>query len=125
MAIFVNKHGNTKYLTGNKIPDVLRSIARAVHPDLSEDKIKILSLHSGRVWALVLLDEAGMNPDFMNSRLRCMGESYRLYLHDTSILQQKHVDALKKDANNLLQLLGRNHDILPNIVPEDNEKGEY
>ncbi len=39
MAIFVNKHSDTKYLTGNKISDVLRSIARVVHPDLSEDEI--------------------------------------------------------------------------------------
>jgi hypothetical protein len=125
MAIFVNKHGDTKYLMGNKISDVLHSIARAVHPDLSEDEIKRLSLHSGQVWALVLLDEAGMNPDFMKSRLHWMGESYRLYLRNTSILQQKHVDALKKDSKDLLQLLGRNRDILPNIVPEDNEMGEY
>ncbi len=54
-----------------------------------------------------------------------MGESYRLYLRDTSVLQQKHIDALKKDSNNLLRLLGRNRDILPNIVPEDNEMREY
>ena len=73
----------------------------------------------------MLLDEAGMNPDFMKSRLRWMGESYRLYLRNTSILQQKHVHALKKDSNDLLRLLGRNRDILPNIVPEDNEMGEY
>ncbi len=125
MAIFINKQGNTKYLTGNKISDVLHSIARAVHPDLSEDKIKRFSSHSGQVWALVLLDEAGMTPDFMKSHLRWMGESYRLYLRDTSILQQKHADTLKKDSNNLLQLLGRNCDTLPNIVPEDNEMGEY
>jgi hypothetical protein len=56
MAIFVNKHSDTKYLMGNKISDVLRSIARVVHPDLSEDEIKRLSSHSGQVWALVLLD---------------------------------------------------------------------
>jgi hypothetical protein len=121
MTIFVNKHSDTKYLTGNKISDVLCSIARAVHLDLCEDKIKRFSLHSGQVWALVLLDEAGMTPDFMKSRLHWMGESYRLYLHDTSILQQKHVNALKKDSDNLLQLLGRNRDIFPNIVPKDNE----
>jgi hypothetical protein len=115
----------TKYLTGKKISDVLHSIARAVHPDLCEDEIKRFSLHSGRVWALVFLDEAGMTPDFMKSRLRWMGKSYRLYLRDTSILQQKHVNALKKDSDDLLRLLGRNHDILPNIVPKDNEMGEY
>jgi hypothetical protein len=102
MAIFVNKQGNTKYLTGNKISDVLCSIARAVHPGLSEDEIKRFSLHSGRVWSLVILDKAGITPDFMKSHLQWMGESYRLYLHNTSILQRKHIDALKKDSNNLL-----------------------
>ncbi len=78
MAVFVNKNGKIKYLTGNKILDVLRTFARTVHPDLSGDKIKRFSSHSGRVWALVLLDEAGMSPDFCKSRLRWMGESYQL-----------------------------------------------
>ncbi len=73
----------------------------------------------------MLLGEAAMSPDFMKSRLHWMGESYRLYLRDTSVLQQKHINALKKDSSELLRLLGRNRDILPNIVPEDNEMGEY
>ena len=124
MAVFVNKNG-TKYLTGNKIADVLRLVAKAVHPDLTEEELKKFSSHSGRVWALVLLDEAGMNPDFMKSRLRWMGESYRLYLRDTSILQHKHVNALSKESSEITRLLGNNRDILPNIVPTDNEMGAY
>ena len=110
-----------KYLTGNKIADVLRSIARVVHPDLSEDEIKRFSSHSGRVWALVLLDEAGMTPDFMTSQLRWMGESYKLYLRDTSVIQQKHIDALKKESDEVMRLLGCNRDVLPDIVPVDYE----
>ncbi len=47
MAVFVNKHGITRYLTGKKISDILQSIARAVHPDLSEDAIEHYSSHSG------------------------------------------------------------------------------
>ncbi len=54
-----------------------------------------------------------------------MGESYKLYLCDTLILQQKHVNALKKESNEEMRLLRRNHDVLPNIVPVDNEMGEY
>ncbi len=54
-----------------------------------------------------------------------MGESYRLYLHDTSILQQKHIDALSKESDEVMWLLGSNHDILPNILPVDDEMGEY
>ncbi len=125
MAVFVNKSNTTKYLTGNKIAEVLRSIAKAVHPDLTKEELKKFSSHLGRVWALVLLDEAGMTPDFMKSRLRWMGESYCLYLWDTLILQRKHVDALNKESNKITWLLGYNRDILPNIVPTNNEMGVY
>jgi hypothetical protein len=54
-----------------------------------------------------------------------MGDSYELYLHDTSILQHKLVDALSKESDKVMQLLGNNQDILPDIVPEDHEMGEY
>ena len=90
-----------------------------------EDAIKCFSSHLGQVWALVLLDQAGMTPNFMKSCLHWMGESYRLYLRDTSILQRKHVNALKKESDKVMQLLGSNRDILPNIVPVDDKMGEY
>jgi hypothetical protein len=125
MGVFVNKQGIKRYFTGGKISDVLQSIARVVHPDLSKDKIKCFSSHLGRVWALVLLDKASMTPDCMTSHLHWMGESYKLYFHDTLILQQKHVDALKKESNEVMQLLRRNRNVLPNIVPVNDEMGEY
>jgi hypothetical protein len=92
MAVFVNKFGITRYLTG---------VAKVVHPDLSTDEIKRFSSHSGGVGALVLLDEAGMTPDFMTSCLRWMGESFKLYLRDTLVLQHKHVNAFKKSPMKL------------------------
>jgi hypothetical protein len=70
MAVFPNSKGVKIYLTGNKIAEILRSIAISVHPDLTNEELKKFSSHLGRVWALVLLDEAGMTPDFMKSRLR-------------------------------------------------------
>ncbi len=54
-----------------------------------------------------------------------MGDSYKLYLQDTSILQNKHVDALKKESNEVMKLHGNNQDILPNIVPVDDDMGDY
>ncbi len=59
MAIFENQLGNTKYLTGNKIAELLQSLARLIHPDMTLDKISRFSSHLGRVWAVVLLDKAG------------------------------------------------------------------
>lgn len=75
MAMFVNKFGINRYLTGSKIADILQSNAKAVYPDLSADEIKCFSSHSGKVWALVLLDEAGMTPVFMTSCLCWMGDA--------------------------------------------------
>jgi hypothetical protein len=67
MGIFVNHQGIVKYLTANKIAEVLQSVAKACNPNLSRDEIMCFSSHSIRVWAVVLLDEAGMNPDFIKS----------------------------------------------------------
>jgi hypothetical protein len=53
-----------------------------------------------------------------------MGKSYKLYLQDTLILQHTHVDALSKESKVVMQLLGKNHNILPNILPVDDEMGE-
>ena len=39
--------------------------------------------------------------------------------------QQKHVDALKNESDKVMRVLGNNLDILPDIVPVDNEMGEY
>jgi hypothetical protein len=39
MGVFVSHHGLVKYLTANKIADVLQSIAREYHPDLTRDEL--------------------------------------------------------------------------------------
>jgi len=70
MGVYPNHKGIVKYLTGSKIAELLQSITKACHPDLTKEEISSFSSHSGRVWAVVLLDEAGMNPDFIKSRLR-------------------------------------------------------
>ncbi len=83
MGVYVNHQGLVMYLTGNKISELLQGVAKNFHPDLTKDEESHFSSHSGRVWAVVLLGEAGMNPDFIKSWLRWMGESYRLYLRDS------------------------------------------
>jgi hypothetical protein len=72
MGVFVNHQGIVRYLTANKIAEALQSVAKTCHPDLMRDQTMRFSSHSIRVWAVVLLDEAGMNPDFIKSRLRWM-----------------------------------------------------
>jgi hypothetical protein len=70
-----------------------------------------------------LLDEAGMNPDFIKSRLSWMGNWHRLYLQDTVVLQAKHISALEQASNEFIMLSGKNCMTLPDIIPEDNTMG--
>jgi len=125
MGVYLNHQGVVKYLTGSKIAELLQSIAKTCHPDLTKEEISRFSSHSGRVWAVVLLDEAGMNPDFIKSRLRWLGDSYRLYLRDTAVLQMKHIAALEQSSFNFISLYGDNCTTLPDIVPEDDNMGSY
>ena len=117
MGVFVNHQGIVRYLTVNKITEVFQSVAKTCHPDLTRDKNMRFSSHSIRVWAVVLLDEAGMNPDFIKSRLRWMGDSYRLYLWDTAILQTKYITALERSSYDFMTLFGKNRMALPDIIP--------
>ena len=96
-----------RYLTANKITEVFQSVAKTCHPDLTRDENMRFSSHSIRVWAVILLDEADMNPDFIKSQLRWMGDSYRLYSRDTTILQTKHITALERSSYDFMALFGK------------------
>ena len=54
-----------------------------------------------------------------------MGDSYRFYLQDTSIIQHQHIEALKLNSEMITKLLGANRSILPDIVPIDDDMGIY
>ncbi len=125
LGVFINHHGIKKYLTGSKIAKLLQAVAQKVHPHMTREEISRFSLHSGRVWAVVLLDEAGMPPEFIKSWLRYLSDAYRLYLRNTSVIQSKHINALNKDSDDIIKLLGENHMILPEIVPIENDMSEY
>ena len=92
---------------------------------MTREEISHFSLHSGRAWAVVLLNEAGMSPDFIKCRLRYLRDAYRLYLCDTSIIQSKQTNALNKDSENIIKILGENQMILPDTVPIEIDMGEY
>jgi hypothetical protein len=58
-----------------------------------------------RVWACVLLDKAGKLPDYIKKRLRWLGDSFRMYLRDTAIIQHQHVDALLAALQEVMDLI--------------------
>jgi len=122
--------GTQHYLTGTRIAQLFREAVKAIHPNTSKDDLSRYSAHSLRVWACVLLDEAGMSPDFIMARLRWMGNSFRMYLRDTGIIQDKHRDVLRAASQEIIDLIAGSSAQIPNMaglstVDVDNTMGEY
>ncbi len=126
LAVFKDKSDVVRYLTGAKVAEILRKAARTVHPKLTKEEINKFSAHSLRVWACVLLDEAGIKPDTIKKRLRWMGESYRIYLRDTQKISEQHIDALDEASEAVMALLeAAASDIVPTLTEEDTTMGSY
>ena len=118
------------YLTGKRIAILFREAVKAIHPKTSKANISWYSDHSLRVMACVLLDEAGMSPEFIMSRLRWMGNSFRMYLRDTGIIQDKHCDILQAAFQEVIDLIAGSLVNTPNpagmsTVDMDNTMGNY
>jgi hypothetical protein len=105
VAVYKTKKGKVIYLTGNKIAELLRKAVKEVRPDTTLDKLKRYSAHSLKVWACVLLNEAGKLPDYIKKRLRWLGDSFRMYLRDTAIIQHQHVDTLLAALQEVMDLI--------------------
>lgn len=127
LAVFVNKKNETKYLTAAKVAEVIRKAVKAAYPDITDDELKKYSAHSVRVWAAVLLYEMGKSSDFLKSRLRWLGDSYRMYLRDTDAINQQHLEALEANTEATMALIGNNlcDSLVPNVVSDDEEMGDY
>jgi hypothetical protein len=70
IALYKTKKGKVIYLTGNKTAKLLWKAVKEVCPDTTPDKLKWYSAHSLRVWACILLDEAGKLSDYIKKKLR-------------------------------------------------------
>jgi hypothetical protein len=75
------------YISGSRIAILFRAAARAVRPNISKEEEQQYYAHSLQVWACVLLDEAGKSPNYIKKCLRWMGDSFRMYLRDTRVIQ--------------------------------------
>jgi hypothetical protein len=105
VAVYKTKKGKIIYLTGNKIAKLLRKAVKKVWPDTTPDKLKRYSVQSLRVWACVLLDKAGKLPDYIKKTLCWLGDSFRMYLRDTAIIQHQHADALLAALQEVMDLI--------------------
>jgi hypothetical protein len=66
------------------------------------------------------------------SRLRWMGNSFRMYLRDTDVIQDKHLDILRAASQEVIDLIDADTDALLSEIATgltnvelDNEMGDY
>ncbi len=93
MGVYRNKHGRRVFITGTTIAQLFKSIARNVYPDITSQELSQFSAHMIRVSAAVLLQIADKPADYIKLRLRWEGDSYRVYLRNTSVLAYQHLKA--------------------------------
>ena len=127
LTIYKNKNGEIKYITHQKVTEIIRKAVKAVYPNMPKNTLSKYSCHSIRVWSCVCLDEAGKSPDFIKKRLRWMGESYRVYLRDTNKINEQHRDALMASSQATMALIETVEDtVFDQLSPEDAiQAGEY
>ncbi len=93
------------YLTSSRIALHFQAAARAVCPNMSKDDEQWYSANSMRVWACVLLDEAGKSPDYIKKHLRCMGDSFWMYLCDRHVIQDQNREAVRASSEEVMDLV--------------------
>jgi hypothetical protein len=100
-----SKKDSLAYITGTKIAILFRAAVRAVRPTITKEDKQQYSAHSLQVWACVLINEAGKLPDYIKKRLRWMGDSFRMYLHDMQVIQDQHREALQASSKEVMDLI--------------------
>ena len=127
LAVYKQKD-KTLYLTARKLTAYLRMLTKKAHPTWSDDMVSKISAHSFRVWACMLLHEAGKDGDYIKRRLRWLSDAYRGYLRDSPNMASKHNSTLQKNSE-LIESIRLNPQNLPEMQDDDfqidEEMGEY
>ena len=53
LAVFINAEGDVKYLTSQKVTEIIRKAVKSVYPDISKEELMKYSIHAIQVWACV------------------------------------------------------------------------
>jgi hypothetical protein len=113
VACYRTKKAPLLFITGSRIATLLCEAVKKVRPSTLAEDLKKYSAHSLRVWACVLLDKVGMSPPFIQKRLRWLRDSFKMYLHYTKAIQDKHLAVLHSASTNVMALI---HTPLDNVV---------
>ena len=127
LAVYSGQGNAMRYLTATQLTQHLRTYSKRANPTLSKQDLSLISCHSLRVWACVLLSEAGENGDKIRIRLRWLSEAHRVYLRDTQASGSSHNKALKKASSELTFEITRSNlaSVVPHTAPLDDEMGDF
>lgn len=101
LCLYRTEFGDVQYLTGEIITKYLRYATKLAFPKISKSDLALISPHSIRVMACVLLHEAGKDATYIKLRLRWKSNCFEIYLRNTQRICQQHNDAIVHDSNAL------------------------
>ena len=93
LAVY-RKGGVKCFVTGTDVTSYIRLVTRLIFPDISAAQLELLSSHSLRVTACVLLREEGKDGTYIKLRLRWLSDCYTIYLRNSEIIIAQHDEAL-------------------------------
>ena len=102
-------------MTGADITAYLRVICKLVMPNISDIKLKLISSHSIRVYACVLLSESGKDGTYIKLRLRWLINCFEIYLRNTDNIAVQHGNALE-DAHSRMIVYAISLPNMSNVV---------
>jgi hypothetical protein len=104
LCVYQDKTGTKCYLSGQEVTHYFRSVVKSTTPNISPDDLKLISCHSIRVKACVLLAEAGMKGWYIKLRLRWLSDCFEVYIRNTKIIVSQHTDALSSSNERLAEV---------------------
>jgi hypothetical protein len=95
LCLYRTSKGDIKFLTGDMITRYYRFVTKMVFPHISDEMLKLISTHSLRVKAAVLLHEAGKDGTYIKLRIRWLSDCFEIYLRNTPTICAQHNTALQ------------------------------
>lgn len=105
LCLYRTDLGDIQYMTGEAITRYYRFVTQLEFPHVSRSELTLISTHSIRVTACVLLHEAGMDGSYIKLRLRWKSNCFEIYLRNTARITTQHNDALVADNEDILRAL--------------------
>jgi hypothetical protein len=117
ICVYLSEDKEKFFLTGKDMTEYYRFVFRLVFPDSSEEVWKLISTHSIRVTACVLLAEAGKDGWYIKLRLRWLSNCYEIYLRNTDRIISQHNEAIAI-ANRRLNEIAITPANLPDVLAD-------